>query len=332
MDIDPKKLRQQSDHRHDSPLLCCTFDATGRFVLAGGRDRAVVCLDVAAGKLTTLAGHESWVTCLVDAGTQGVLSADQAGKVMAWDCAHDQPQPRWNIVAHDRSIQALAVRRDGAQFATSDRDGVIRIWQTADGERVHELRGVTQPVTGLAFHPDGTHLLVADRLPKKPNITRWEIATGKEVQRIEVPQLSAYRRVEDIEWGGIRAIEVSPDGNQMLACGSNDYAGPACVVVIDGATGQIARKLTSTLKGYCYSVRFHPQGFIVAASGDVGKGELRVWNSTQEEALTHVATLGPCTSVAIHPTDNRLATSHFIGKGSYPDAGSLTLWDWEGPA
>lgn len=80
-----------------------------------------------------------------------------------------------------------------------------------------------RPVEGCQ---PGKQLVSADRQPKKPRIKLWEFATGREQRSIDVPQLSAYRRVEDIEWGGIRAITLSADGNTLVACSSNEYSGP----------------------------------------------------------------------------------------------------------
>ena len=61
MNIDPSKTQQLAEHKHEAPLLCCSFDPSGRFVLAGGRDRNLACLDVATSLKAHLEGHESWV-------------------------------------------------------------------------------------------------------------------------------------------------------------------------------------------------------------------------------------------------------------------------------
>lgn len=328
MPIDPTKSRQISEHKHDAPLSSCAFDASGRFVLAGGRDRGVVCLDVAAGKVSVLDGHETWISSVVRANSELVLTADFAGRVIAWDCSEQSPKPRWKIEAHSNTIYALAASRDGKQFATGDRDGSIRVWQTSDGQRTHEINGLEHPVYGLAFHPEGVWLASADRQPKKPRLKVWDYAMGKELRSIDVPQLSAYRRVEDIEWGGIRSIVFAPDGNTLVASGANEYSGPACTLLFDVATGELKRKFASALKGFYYSAEFHSQGFLLTAGGDVGKGEFRAWDSSKDESLATVATPGPCTDIDIHPDGRSCVVTQMNGKGSYPDSGSLTLFEW----
>ncbi len=330
MHIDPTKSRQLAEHQHDAPLTCCAFDASGRFVIAGGRDRGLLCLDVAAGKKTVLEGHESWIGSAVRAGSDLVLTADFAGRVIAWDCAGEYPMARWNISAHASTIYSLATSLDGKLFATGDRDGTIRVWQADNGQRRHEIAGLEHPVYALAFHPDGERLVSADRQPRKPRIKLWDFVTGKEQRSIDVPQLSAYRRVEDIEWGGIRAITLSSDGNTLVACGSNEYSGPACALLFDLAAGELKRKLTSNLKGFYYSAKFHAQGFLLTAGGDIGKGELRAWALNQDESLATVAMPGPCTSIDVHPHGHGFVLSQMIGKSSYPDTGALTLFEWSG--
>ncbi|TXT29405.1 MAG: hypothetical protein FD138_2431, partial [Planctomycetota bacterium] len=123
-------------------------------------------------------------------------------------------------------------------------------------------------------------------------------------------------------------ITLSADGNTLVACGSNEYSGPACTLLFDVTTGELKRKLVSTLKGFYYSAQFHPQGFLLTAGGDVGKGEFRAWDPGKDESLATVATPGPCTAIDGHPDGRRCVVAQMIGKGSYPDSGTLTLFEW----
>ncbi|MCE9530415.1 MAG: hypothetical protein K8T89_04680 [Planctomycetes bacterium] len=328
MAIDPSKSKLATEHKHESPLLSCAFDPTGRFLFAGGRDRGVVIVNLASNKKNTLTGHESWVGVMERAAGNLVLTGDFVGRLIAWDCSGAEPKQRWSAEAHASTICGLSVSADGKSFATADRDGIVRVWQTSDGKRLHELPRIEHPVYGVALHPDGKRLVTADRQPQKPRIKVWDIASGKEQLAIDLAELSGYRRVEDIEWGGIRGLTVSPDGKQIVACGRTGYDGPASAYVFDVNTGKQQRKLASTLKGFYYAVKFHPQGFLMTTGGDVGKGEFRAWNPEKDASLADVATPGPCTSIDIHPDGKRFAVTQTIGKGSYPDSGTLIVYDW----
>ncbi|MBL8829070.1 MAG: hypothetical protein JNM18_18960, partial [Planctomycetaceae bacterium] len=173
MTIDPLKSKLATEFKHETPLLSCAFDASGRFLLAGGRDRGLVLVDLANAEKSSLAGHESWVNVMSRAG-ELLLTGDYVGRVIAWDCSGKVPQPRWTIEAHPSTIYGLAVSADGKSFATSDRDGGVRVWQTVDGKRLHELPRIEHPVYCVAWLPDGKRLATADRQPQKPRVKVWD--------------------------------------------------------------------------------------------------------------------------------------------------------------
>ena len=328
MAIDPTQWKLANEYKHDSPLLSCAFDPSGRFLFAGGRDHGVLLVELSSGQTRLLAGHEGWVGLMARAGTDFVLTADQTGRVIQWDCKGKTPKPGWTAELHPAAVQGLSVSADGKRFATGDRHGTVRVWATSDGKRLHELPRIDHSVTAMAWHLDGKRLFTADRLPQKPRVKLWDVATGRELLSIDVAELSGYRRVEDIEWGGIRGLTVSSDGKHVIACGRSGYDGPMGAMVFDISTGQLVRKQASALKGFYYAVAFHPQGFFMAAGGDIGKGEFRVWDPCKDPSLADAGTSCLCTSLDIHPEGKRFAITQTVGKGSYPTAGSLVVYDW----
>jgi WD40 repeat protein len=326
--FDPAKVKPEGEHAVEMPLMSCAFDPGGRFLFAGGRDRGLVILDLEKKETRILTGHESWIGSLARGADGVVLSADYSGRVIAWDCQGPEPKPRWTIEAHPATILDLAVSPDGASFATADRDGLVRIWKTMDGQRIGELPSIEFPAYGVALHPDGQRIITADRQPQKPRIQVWDIATGVERLSIEVPELSGYRRVEDIEWGGIRSLELSPDGRRLVACGRNGYDGAGAAILYDSASGKQERQLVSALKGgFIYQARFHPDGQLLTAGGDLGKGELQCWDPDKGVSLAKLSTSGPGTALDLHPDGFRIAVALTTGKGSYPDAGKIALFD-----
>ena len=329
MPVNPAKTKLIIEHKHEVPLMSCVFSPNGKHLLAGGRDSGVVCVEVASGKKTMLTGHESWVGDMARACDDLVLTSDYVGGVIAWDCSGELPTLRWKIAAHPSTIRALAVSADGKTFVTGDRDGTVRLWQSSDGKMMREFPKNEHPIYGLALHPDGKRIITADRRPQKPTIQVWDIASGKELLKIEVPELSGYRRVEDIEWGGIRSLTLSPDGSLIMACGRAGYDGPASMLLYETASGKLHRKLSSTLKGFCYSARCHRDGFVMAASGEIAKGEFRTWKTDQDKSLADTVTAGPCTALDIHPDSTRFAVTQAIGKSSYPESGVLAIYEWQ---
>ena len=328
MNIDPTQLKLVSEFKHETPLLSCAVDAQGRFLIAGGRDRKLLAIDLASSQMHPLVGHDSWVGVMTRIG-DGVLTGDYAGRVIAWDVHDKIPQPRWTIEAHPCSIYGLSASADGKTFATGDRDGRVRIWQTVDGKQLRELPRIEFPVYGVALHPDGERIVTADRQPQKPRVKVWHLASGQEQRSIDVAELSGYRRVEDIEWGGIRALAVSSDGNQLVACGRNGYDGQACAMIYEANSGKLQHKLALELKGgFYYSAQFHPQGFLMTAGGDLAKGEIRCWDPSTGKSLANLATSGPSFALDIHPQGTRVAVAQAIGKRSAPESGLLAIFEW----
>ena len=329
MSIDPKTAVPAGEFPVETPLLSCAFDATGRFLLAGGRDRGLIAVNLSTNKTEILTGHESWIGAIVRATDGPILSADYAGRVIAWDFAEVEPKLRWTIAAHPSTIFALSVSPDGKRFATADRDGAVRVWNTADGSPTGEIPRLEYPAYGVALHPDGKHIITADRQPQKPRLQVWDIATGAETLSIEVPGFSGYRRFEDIEWSGIRAMILSPDGSQIVACGRKGYDGFGCAILFDTQTGKELRELSSPLKGgFYYGARYFPgDGSLLTVGGDLGKGELRFWDAGSGADHGAIETPGPGMAFDIHPDGKKVAVAFNVGKGSYPDSGKITIYE-----
>lgn len=328
MTADPAKFGFTAEFAQPFPLHCCEFVAAGRFVLAGGRDRRLVRLDVDSGRSVLLDGHSGWIAAVAAAGPDLALSTDSAGRTIAWDCRSETFAVRWSIAAHDRSVLALAVSPDGRRFATSDRLGAVQIGDTFDGRRTDELPELEHPVGALAWSSDGRRLIAAERRPKSPRITVWDVASARLVHAVDAPQLSAYRQVEDIEWGGIRALAAGADDSTVVALGCHAYAGPAAAFEFALDDGAVRRRLASPLKGFAYAARRLPLGHLVTCAGDVGQGELRVWAADRDESIAQLDTPGPCAAFDLHPDGRRFVAALMRGRGSYPDSGSLHLGAW----
>ena len=326
----PTQTRLVREFEHDAPLLSCVIDPSGRFVFAGARDRFVQCIDLKSQQKTLLEGHDSWVSAMARSpGGSDVFTADYVGHVVRWSCAGDVPQRSWHIEAHAETIRSIAVNPSGEVVATGGRDGSIRLWSASDGQSIAELAGHPSQVYAVLFHPDGKHLVSADRAPQSPSLKQWDLETGQEVRQLDASDVSAYRRGENIEWGGVRGLAVSADGSMLACCGRHKYAGPCCVLLFDWTDGKQKHKLLSSMKGVCSSVLFHPDGFLVAAGAGVAAGELCCWHPQKPEPLTVTKTTGPCLALDLHPDAQQIAAAQSVGKRSYPENGTVGVYEIE---
>src|SRR5258708_2975599 len=98
--ITPSRTRMALELRHNSPLLSCRFDPTGRYVFAGAQDNSIQRWELASQAKVAFAGHRSWVRGLAFVNGN-LLSADYAGKVNVWTVDAPTPRVKRVIDAHN---------------------------------------------------------------------------------------------------------------------------------------------------------------------------------------------------------------------------------------
>jgi WD40 repeat protein len=211
--------------RADGDLLALAFGADGAFWTV--EDPGVLRRWDVAGRRQTEWHLLSELENLWAFSRDGRVLASASDDLSLWDVPTGQlqavfPQPTW--------VTALALRGDAGLVATGHEDGSVCLWDAANDEQLHDLRGHQRPVSALAFSADGTRLASAgeDRV-----IRIWDAATGRECAVLEGPK----DRIPAIMW--------HPQGHRLYSAGWDtsvwvwDVVAAAPVILLNGHASQV---------------------------------------------------------------------------------------------
>ncbi len=323
MTAQPEKVHIAKELKYGKPLVSCRFDPSGRYVFAGCEDDTVerwdLHADPAKSRPVAFAAHNGWVFALaVTNDGKTLLSGGTDGKLIAWPATSDAPQPMRTVVAHHGWVRAIAVSPAGAQVATCGNDHKVRLWSLADGKAQMELPGHSRPVYRVAYTADGKFLVSADLLGL---IIQWDVRTGKEARRLDASKLHLYEGGQGVDYGGIRDLSFSRDGSFLACAGLINASNPLgavsnpAVLVLDWKTGAMKtlQHPKEDVKGVAWGVRFHPDGFIIAASGGTSGGFLWFTKPDQESEFFKFALPNTARDLDLHPDGTQIATAHHDG-------------------
>ncbi len=226
--LDPKLAHVISEWKHNRPMNAVRIDPLARYVVGLSEDAVASRFRLSDGEHTLMSGgFQGWGRALAwSSEGRYVITGSTDGNITWWETAAETPAVVRSLSAHKGWVRAMHNSPDGSLIATGGNDNIVRVWNAESGDKKYELTGHESHIYSLLFHPSGQWLLSGDL---KGVIRQWDLANGSEMRTFDAKKLHTYHTGQRVDYGGVRAMAVSPDGKSLAAGGlfeaPNPFAG-----------------------------------------------------------------------------------------------------------
>ena len=287
-DSNPRNARVVREiNRRDILLAVARMPRSNRLFVGSSEAKL---FDLDAGQANPPAqefvGHDTYVTGARLAGNT-LISGSYDGTLKWWNL--ENRQCIRTVPAHERWIRKIGISPDGAKLVSVADDMVVRIWNAATGERLHELRGHAErtpqnfrnQLYACVFSADNSKLATGDRTGI---VKIWDAASGRDLATVSAPTLYTWDGVQRIRSiGGVRSLAFSPNGQQLAVGGIGQIGnvdalqGPARVEIFDWEPGRRIHEFTGP-QALVNHLEYHPQGNWLFAAAGANNGPLMFYD------------------------------------------------------
>jgi WD40 repeat protein/DNA-binding SARP family transcriptional activator len=359
--IDVATQRTLHKIRLEGVSVATSFSPDGRrLAIAMSNPGGTLVVDLVSGGPPARLVQGEWDVLAVAWSPDGswVAAGGLDGVIRVWladtgDVAHV-------LSGHSGTIYDLDWSRDSTRLATASDDGTARVWEVRS-EGARELLQVSgwstsSGVGGVAFSPDGAHLLTGNGSPS-PTTVIWDVGLGGDEEWATFPappdafngvgftpdglrlftaaedgsaagwdvasgeelvRTGSHGTPEDPESGGnVSGLDVSPDGSLVATAGDGSGGGEA-------AWSPDGEFLATVGRTRVWDAVTGVEAFSVPSGGEPGTTVV-VDRSGVQVAELHEAAGLDVDSLAFSPDGSLLATGTFSPVG---ERTRLTVWDW----
>jgi hypothetical protein len=151
------------------------------------------------------------------------------------------------------------------------------------------------------------------------SVRQWETATRKEIRQFDAKELHSYNGGQQVDFGGVRGLDVSPDQKFVAAGGLFKASNPLGAVheplvqLFDWENQALVRShiAEGITQGVIWRLKYLSDGILMGVCGGGNGGFLIFWKSDTEKDV-HRVSLGPLArDMDLHPDGLQVATAHY---------------------
>ncbi|KAJ4832336.1 Guanine nucleotide-binding protein subunit beta [Turnera subulata] len=208
---------------HTNDVLSVAFSIDNRQIVSASRDRTIKLWNTLGECKYTIEGadaHSEWVSCVRFSPNNlqpTIVSASWDRTVKVWNLTNCKLKN--TLTGHNGYVNTVAVSPDGSLCASGGKDGVILLWDLAEGKRLYNL-DAGAVIYALCFSPNRYWLCAAT----ENSIKIWDLESKSIVDDLKVDLTTEANKTEGSAATGTKkkhnyctSLNWSADGSTLFS-------------------------------------------------------------------------------------------------------------------